>query len=269
MDRTPVRGHEAFEADLVAQDFGQSGFVAAGERAIQAVVGAHDRRDAGLDGCVERGDIDLVQRLVIDVGAGAIGVVTDEVLDLGHDVLGLDALDLGRADLAGQEWIFAEGVVAAAELEVAIDVHKRLKGDVHAKRTIFAADHQTIVLSRLAAEGGGHTHGGGFALGRMAREHSRRPIGKAQPRNAETRNPGHVAGLSLIYRWIFMRAVDQRQLFIERHLAEQLVHPCVARDHGHALGQRHGRSQQETSGSHECPHRHGHFVRAQICCFLN
>jgi hypothetical protein len=72
--------------------------------------------------------VDLVQRLVVDVRAAAVGVVAHKVLDLGHDVLRLDALDLGHAHLAGQERVFAEGVVAAAEFEVAVDVHKGLQG---------------------------------------------------------------------------------------------------------------------------------------------
>ncbi len=44
-------------------------FVAAGKGAVEAVVGAHDRRDVGLDRGIERRYIDLVQRLIVDVGA--------------------------------------------------------------------------------------------------------------------------------------------------------------------------------------------------------
>ena len=94
MNRAPVRGHESLEAELVAQDFGERGLVAAGKSSVEAVVGAHDRRDAGLDSRVEGRNVDLVQRLVVDPDVAAVGVIAHEVLDLGHDMLRLDSLDL-------------------------------------------------------------------------------------------------------------------------------------------------------------------------------
>jgi len=48
------------------------------------------------------------------------------VLDLGHDVLGLDALDFGGAHFSSEQGIFSEGVVGAVELKVAVDVDERL-----------------------------------------------------------------------------------------------------------------------------------------------
>ena len=69
--RAPVRGHEAFEADFVAQDSGERRIVAAGEGAVDAVIGAHDGRDAGFDRGIERGHVDFVQRLVVDEDVGA------------------------------------------------------------------------------------------------------------------------------------------------------------------------------------------------------
>ena len=218
--RAPIRGHEALEADLVAQNPRQRGLVAAGKTAVDAVVGAHDGRDAGPDGRVEWSYIHFMQRLAVHEDIAAVRVVGHIVLDLRHDVLRLDALDLGHRHLGGQERVFAKGVVAAAELEVAVDVHKGLQRDVDAQRAVFAADRHAVLLGQLAAECGGHAHGGGFALRGMAREHSRRSIGKAQPRNAEARNAAEIAGLALVDRWIFQRAVNQRELFIERHSAQ-------------------------------------------------
>ena len=128
MERSPVGSDEAFEADLVAQNRRQRILVAAGERAIDAVVGAHDRGDVGLaDGSVEWRHIDLVQRLVVDVRAAAVGVVAHIVLDLRHHMLRLNALDLGHTHLRGEEWILAEGVVPAPEFQVSIDVDKGLQ----------------------------------------------------------------------------------------------------------------------------------------------
>ena len=51
---------------LIAQNLRQRGLVAAGVGAIDAVVGAHDRRNVGFDRGIERRDVDLVQRLIVD-----------------------------------------------------------------------------------------------------------------------------------------------------------------------------------------------------------
>ena len=104
----------------IAKDLGERVLVAAGEGAVEAVVGAHDRGHVGAtDGGVKGRHVDLVERLIVDKGAGAVGVVADVVLDLRHHMLRLDALDFGYAHFGSQERIFAEGVVAAAELKIA------------------------------------------------------------------------------------------------------------------------------------------------------
>ena len=90
-----------------------------------------------------------MQGLVVDEDAAAVGVVADVVLDLRHDMLRLDALDFGRAHLAGKEGVFAKGVVAAAELEVAIDVDEGLQRDVDAQGARFAADDEAVVFGVL------------------------------------------------------------------------------------------------------------------------
>ncbi len=88
VNRTPVGGDEALEADLVAQNLGQRGVVAAGEGAVHAVVRAHDRGDVrATNGRVERGHIDLVQRLAVDEDVAGVRVVGHVVLDLRHNVL--------------------------------------------------------------------------------------------------------------------------------------------------------------------------------------
>ncbi len=112
---------------------------------------------------------------------------------------------------AGEKGVFAEGVIAAAELQVAVDVHKGLKRDVDAQRAVFAADHHSVFFGQFAAEGGGHAHGGGLTLRRMARQHSRRPIGKAKPWNAKARDAAQIPGLPLVDSGVLVRAVDQRQ----------------------------------------------------------
>ena len=114
----------------------------------------------------------------------------------------------------------------------------------------FAANHQAVLLGCLAAEGGGHAHGGRLALRGMAGEHARRPVGKAQTRNAQPRNAGQVAGLALVDRRIFLCAVDQCQLLVERHLAQQLVYPRVAGHHRHTLAERRTRAQRQYKTQH-------------------
>ena len=231
MDGAPVRGDKALKADLVTENLGQSGFVAAGESAVEAVVRTHDRGDVSLPyGCIEWGDIDFMQRLVVDVRAGSVRVVADEVLDLGHDVLRLNPLDFGNAHLTGQEWVLAKCVVATTEFEVAVDIHKGLQRDINAKRAVFAADDHSIVLGRLAVEGCGHTHGGGFTLRGMAGEHARRPVRKAQAWDTEAGNSPQITCLCLVHSWILVCAVNQCQLFIECHLAQQLVDSGVTGD---------------------------------------
>ena len=72
----------------------------------------------------------------------------------------------------------------------------------------------------------------------MAGEHAGRPVGKAKSRNAKSRNAGEVTRLSLIDLRVLLRSVDKRDLFLERHLAEQFVNTRVARDDGNGLRER-------------------------------
>ena len=69
MHRSPIGSNEAFKADLVAEDRGEAVFVAAGEGAVEAVVGAHDGGDiSAANGSLKGRYIDFVQCLVVDVG---------------------------------------------------------------------------------------------------------------------------------------------------------------------------------------------------------
>ena len=64
-------------------------------------------------------------------------------------MLRLDAFDFAYGHFAGEKGIFAEGVVAASEFEVAIDIDEGLQGDVDAERARFAADDEAVVFERL------------------------------------------------------------------------------------------------------------------------
>jgi len=85
------------------------------------------------------------------------------------------------------------------------------------------------------AEGGGDAHGRGLGMGGVAGEHARRPVGQTKARNAEARNAGQIAGLALVDRAILLRAVDEGELLLERHLAQQLVNAGIAGHDRHAL----------------------------------
>ncbi len=152
------------------------------------------------------------------------------------------------AHLACEEWIFAEGVVAASELEVAINVDEGLQGNVDAQGTRFAADDEAIVFCVFDAERCGNAHGGGFGLRGMAREDAGGSISKAKAGNMETRNAGEVSGLSLIDGGIFVGAVDQGEFFFQRHLAQKLVDAGIAGDYWDGLRERESCSNGEKSG---------------------
>jgi hypothetical protein len=70
VDGAPVGGDEAFEADFVTENLDQHVGIAAGLRAVDLVVGAHDGGDAGLD-CIDEGrDVDFVEGLLVDEDVG-------------------------------------------------------------------------------------------------------------------------------------------------------------------------------------------------------
>src|SRR5215471_384597 len=75
----------------------------------------------------------------------------------------------------------------------------------------------------------------------MTRENSRRSVSEAQAGNAETRNCAEVPGLTLVNGGILVGAMNQDQLFLERHLAQQFVYLGVAGYHRNILGGSDGR----------------------------
>ncbi len=79
----------------------------------------------------------------------------------------------------------------------------------------------------------------------MAGENARRSIGESQTRNAEPQHTADIAGLTLIGPGIFPPIVDQRELFRQRHPAEQTIDTHVARDQRAGAGER-GRVQQRS-----------------------
>ncbi len=89
--------------------------------------------------------VDLVQRALVDGGANAAAivflVVGGVVLDIGDDVLGLDAVDDGHAHLGSEIGVLAERLEDAPPLRHARDIHHGCEDDVVAQvEGLFAED---------------------------------------------------------------------------------------------------------------------------------
>ena len=54
----------------------------------------------------------------------------------------------------------------------------------------------------------------------------------------EARNACKVSGLPLVDAGVLVCAVNERELFFQRHLAQQLIHTRIARNHGDSLRNR-------------------------------
>ena len=77
---TPIRHDETLEAKLALENVVLEVRVLAGLRVVDLVVGAHDGTSTGTDSISKRPQIQLVQSLVIDVGAD--GVDEAKVLEI-------------------------------------------------------------------------------------------------------------------------------------------------------------------------------------------
>ena len=132
-DRAAVGDDEALESPRVAKVLLEQHLVGAGGELVDGVVGAHHRLHLALgNGGAERGQIGLfkIARAGINVEAVAqlLGsAVHGEVLAGGHgakmiEVVALHAADKGDAQPAGEERIFAVGLLAAAPARIAEDV---------------------------------------------------------------------------------------------------------------------------------------------------
>ena len=173
VDRAPVGHHEPVEAPLVAQHLGQQPVVLGRVRAVDLVVGAHDRpRPRLLDDALEAGEVDLAQRALVDVGRDAqpVGllVVGRVVLDRRADALALQALDERRAEHAGDERVLGEVLEVAPAQGGALDVDAGAEDDVDALRARLLADRRPDPPHELRVEGRAERARGGEAGGGQA-----------------------------------------------------------------------------------------------------
>jgi hypothetical protein len=101
----PVGNDKALEAKFLLQNAGEKIRILSAVDAVQLVVGGHHGPDAGLlHAGLEGGEIDFVQRALVDIGVDAMAlelfVVGGEMLERGDDAFALHALDVSHAELA-------------------------------------------------------------------------------------------------------------------------------------------------------------------------
>ena len=190
--RAPVGGDESLEAELPAQHAVEGGVVSAGVDGVDAVVGAHHRAGTGVDRRLERLQLRLVQRLVVDGDAGRVApvleVVLGVVLDLGDHSLVLDALDLGRDELAGQVRVLAERLEIAPAGDEVDRVDHRREPNVLAGGPAGIAHGRTVLRRGARVPGGGQPDRCRHRRLDVPQPDAGRPVGEAQWRNAQ---PGH------------------------------------------------------------------------------
>ncbi|GAB3855089.1 hypothetical protein GCM10027610_087680 [Dactylosporangium cerinum] len=134
-DRAPVGHDETLVAPLAAQHLGQQPVVLGGEDPVDAVVRAHDRpRFRPRDNPLERAQVDLAQRALVDVGGDPhpVGLLAvDRVVLQGRtDAAALQAVDpLDRED-AGEQRVLGEVLEVAAAERAALEVDAGAEQDL-------------------------------------------------------------------------------------------------------------------------------------------
>mmetsp|Transcript_19268 Transcript_19268/g.68073 ORF Transcript_19268/g.68073 Transcript_19268/m.68073 type:complete len:815 (-) Transcript_19268:64-2508(-) len=116
--RAPIAHHPAAEVQALLQVARQVVRVLARPRAVDLVVGAHHRADAGVDGALKGGVVQLkLLALAHDLGHGVavrLLAVVDPVLGVGDDALALDARDDRRHHRRTQERVLTADVLEVA-----------------------------------------------------------------------------------------------------------------------------------------------------------
>mmetsp|Transcript_58742 Transcript_58742/g.166980 ORF Transcript_58742/g.166980 Transcript_58742/m.166980 type:complete len:386 (+) Transcript_58742:1299-2456(+) len=145
----PVGLHETAEAHHALEVALEDAVVSAGMRAIDPVVGAHDRTGAGLHRRLEGWVVELPGRALVHVDivleAVRLLLVETPVLEHGHDALALHAPDIGRGKHGAQV-----GVVPGHVLEVPAAPGR----PVHLDRG--PQQHVRALAPELAGNGRGH-----------------------------------------------------------------------------------------------------------------
>jgi len=160
------------------------------------------------------------------VGHGvAVGllVVDGVVLDLRHHPLGLHALDVGGADLAGEVRVLAVALEGPAPARVADDVHGRPEVHVDALGLVLGPDDLAIAVRQRGVEGRREI-AGGRQLGGVGHSDADRAVLHLQRGDAQPGVAGDVADVGGAGR-----PVHHGDLLVEGHLPEHLRHLDVDR----------------------------------------
>ncbi len=157
--REPVRDHHAVEAPLAAQDVGEQARVLGAVRAGEAVVGGHHRPRAGLaHGGLERCEIDLAQRALVHLGAGAMAfpldVVGDEVLDAGADAMRLEPTHERDGESRRKLRVLRVALEVATADRRALDVHRRREQHARALRERLLGERAGDAFDQRGVPGG-------------------------------------------------------------------------------------------------------------------
>ena len=169
--RRPVRHDQAVVAPLVVQDGAQQRAFRH-RRPVDPVVGGHHRPGTRLahDG-LERRQVELAQRPLVDpdVHGHPLGlrVVADEVLDGGTDPLALQAAHVGDPDPRGEQRVLGEALEVPAAVRGPVQVHRGGEQHVHALAPRLGGQQPADRRYPVAVPGGGQ---------RRRRRHVRRGV---------------------------------------------------------------------------------------------
>ena len=162
----PIGKDEALEVPLLFEDLVQGVVVLTGVGAVDAVVGAHDAgRMSDADGDFEGEEVSFAKGAggelgVQRVAAGLLGV-EDVVLDVAHDVLGLNIVGEAADDEAGEDGVLAGVLEVAAVAGLADEVDAAADGHVVALVAELAADNGAVEGGGFRVPGGGEADDGG------------------------------------------------------------------------------------------------------------
>jgi hypothetical protein len=195
----PVRDDEAFKAEVVIENVAQGVVVFAGVGAVDEVVAAHHRADAGVaDADLEGEQIRLAHGALVDDGVGIVAafflIVHRVVLDVADDVLILLALHLLSDERAGEDGVFAFVLEGAPVAWFAREVDAAAQRHGESLVAQLFGDERTVVISNFGVPAGclGDAGGqsGSVAAVLAAASHAVGRVGYLEIGNAELRNAG-------------------------------------------------------------------------------
>ena len=236
----PVRHHQAVEVPVTVQDVTQQRAFGQG-RAVDAVVGSHHRPHAGLaDDRLERGQVQLPQRPLVDPHIHReplrLGVVADEVLDASPDAGALEPVHVGDADPGGEQRILGEALEVPAAVGGPVQVHGGGEQHVDALAPAFVREQPADRLDAVAVPGGGQRRrrrhvGGRVALVPGLAADPGRAVGGHEPAQ-----PGAGCGVQCPE----VRAGQQLDLLRQGKTGDPPPQLVLGQDRGHVLFAGHG-----------------------------